>query len=125
VAVGPSPLTPDLYMQSELIKELGLNCVIVSRTALGTINHTLLTVQAAENFKIGVGGIIFSGYTGSAMEQNNIKTIRDLSKVPVLGILPYLHGMDTENLKTDGLGKTCEETLELDGVLKAMSDKKA
>jgi dethiobiotin synthetase len=119
------PLTPDLYMQSELIKELGLNCVIVSRTALGTINHTLLTVQAAENLKIGVGGIIFSGYTGSEMEQNNIKTIRDLSKVPVLGILPYLHGMDTENLKTDGLGKTCEETLELDGVLKAMSDKQA
>jgi dethiobiotin synthetase len=119
------PLTPAHYMQFELIKELGLNCVIVSRTALGTINHTLLTVQAATNFKIPVGGMIFSGYTGSEMERNNIQTIRALSGVPVLGILPYLHGMDTENLKMDGLDKACEETLEPNGVLKAMSAQKA
>jgi dethiobiotin synthetase len=119
------PLTPNLNMQYELIKELGLNCLIVSRTVLGTINHTLLTVQAAASLKIPVGGIIFSGDTGSEMDQNNIKTIRDLSGIPVLGVLPYLHDIDTENLKAAGLGKTCEETLGLAGILKMLNAEKA
>lgn len=39
------PLSKDGYMQFQLIKELEIGCILVSRTTLGTINHTLLTLS--------------------------------------------------------------------------------
>lgn len=42
--------------------------VVVSRHYLGSINHTLLTIEALQNRKIGIAGIIFSGEKNDATE---------------------------------------------------------
>ena len=42
--------------------------VVVSRHYLGSINHTLLTIEALQNRKIKVAGIIFSGEENKATE---------------------------------------------------------
>ena len=42
--------------------------IVVSRHYLGSINHTLLTIEALRNRKINIAGIIFSGYENKATE---------------------------------------------------------
>jgi len=47
----------------------GYKVIVVSRHYLGSINHTLLTVEALQNRKIQVAGIIFSGEENTSSEQ--------------------------------------------------------
>ena len=42
--------------------------IVVSRHYLGSINHTLLTIESLHNRKIAIGGIIFSGDENKATE---------------------------------------------------------
>ncbi|WP_333871553.1 dethiobiotin synthase [Desulforamulus putei] len=104
------PLTDEGYMQYQLIKDLGLGCVLVSKTTLGTINHTLLTLKFAENIGIKIEGILFNGYNGSRMEDDNIKTIGKLADIPVLGVIPRIVGINVENLQTGNLKAVFEES---------------
>lgn len=110
------PLTEEGYMQYQLIKELGLGCVLIAKTTLGTINHTLLTLKFADNVGIKVEGILFNGYNGSFLEKDNIKTIGKLATVPVLGVIPKIEGIQVENLKGGNMqavfeGLSCLENL--------------
>ena len=43
---------------ADLARDLGFPLLIVSRLGLGTINHTLLTVEVAQNLGLRVAGII-------------------------------------------------------------------
>jgi dethiobiotin synthetase len=97
------PLTAGGYMLYDLVKELGLSCLIVARAALGTINHTLLTVRYGQGLDIPMKGIIVNGYTGSIYEDDNVKTIEKLSGLPVIAVIPRLLGIDIENLQTGPL----------------------
>jgi adenosylmethionine-8-amino-7-oxononanoate aminotransferase len=54
-----SPLTGD-YDVRALCRDIDLPVLIVARAALGTINHTLLTVKAVEDAGLEVSGVIFS-----------------------------------------------------------------
>ena len=47
--------------------------IVVSRHYLGSINHTLLTIEALQNRKIPVAGIIFSGDENKATEEIILK----------------------------------------------------
>ncbi|GAE88827.1 dethiobiotin synthase [Acetivibrio straminisolvens] len=91
------PLTKDGYLQFQLVKEMGLGCILISRTTLGTINHTLLTVSFAQNAGIPIKGIVFSGFSGDDAERDNIETIRHLTKVPVIGVIPKIEGINVED----------------------------
>jgi dethiobiotin synthetase len=51
---------PRPYMVSDLATDLGLPLVVVASPGLGTINHTLLTVEAAERDGLTVGGVVLS-----------------------------------------------------------------
>lgn len=55
------PLTEGGYLVADLVRDLALPCLIVARTALGTINHTLLTLEAARARGIRVAGVVLSG----------------------------------------------------------------
>jgi len=91
------PLTDDGFMLYDLIKELGMSCIVVSRAGLGTINHTVLTVRYAQSIGIKIKGIIINGYTGSGLcEDDNIETIKKLTGVTVIGIIRKLNGLDVE-----------------------------
>ena len=54
------PLAPDL-MQTDLIAALGLPAVVVAPDRLGTINHTLLTVDALRRRGLAVRGVVLWG----------------------------------------------------------------
>ncbi len=80
------------YFFADLIKDLNLPVIIVSRPGLGTINHTLLTIDAARNRGIDILGVIIN-YSTKIKQDISVKTnpevIKKLGGVPLLGIVPY------------------------------------
>jgi len=68
----------------DLIKKLDIATIIVARTALGTINHTLLTVNALRQNNINILGVILVGEENLA----NKTAIQTYGKVKVLATLP-------------------------------------
>ncbi|MCW4463652.1 dethiobiotin synthase [Sphingomonas sp. BT-65] len=79
------PLTRELLF-ADLFARWGLPVVIVARTALGTINHSLLTIEALRTRGVAVAGILFSGHE-VADSQATICVmggVRSLGRLPVL-----------------------------------------
>jgi dethiobiotin synthetase len=76
----------------DTIRLLQLPLIIVARTALGTINHTLLTVKEAQRAGIRVCGIILNKVSPEQdeAEDTNPEVIRKFSNVPLLGQVPYI-----------------------------------
>ena len=68
--------------------------ILVARTGLGTINHTLLSLEALWSRNIPIHGIIFVGEDNA----DNMKTIAEFSDVKVLGRLPILDSLNTKTL---------------------------
>ena len=108
------PLTED-YFVADLIRDLNLDTIIVSRLGLGTINHTLLTVHQARQAGLNVSGVIFSDTSRKERgipEQTNPAEIKTLGQVPVLGVIPYLRSVSD-------ILKECDGQIDLDSLLKA------
>lgn len=81
------------YFVSDLIKDLQLHIIVVARPTLGTINHTLLTVNQALREGINVRGVIINYHNpseDSIAEKTNPDVLRELCPVPLLVILPYV-----------------------------------
>jgi dethiobiotin synthetase len=78
------PLALD-YLVRDLAVDLALPLVIAARPGLGTINHTLLTIEAARTAGLTVAGVVMTPWPDqpSAMEQDNRTTIADLGNVEV------------------------------------------
>jgi dethiobiotin synthetase len=81
-------------LQVNLFKKWGLPVILVARTGLGTINHTLLSLEALWSRKMPVHGIIFVGEANP----DNILTISEFSKVKILGRVPILDSLNPNSL---------------------------
>jgi dethiobiotin synthetase len=80
------------YLYLDLAQAMGLPVVVVARSGLGTINHTFLTVAALKERGISIAGVVIN-YSdkrkpGTA-EETSPGVIEKISRVPVLGIVPY------------------------------------
>ncbi len=76
----------------DILQEAQLPVLIVSSQKLGTINHTLLTIEALQTRNIPILGIIFNYTTPSedpSRETDHIEIIHKITSIPVLGTLPY------------------------------------
>lgn len=78
----------DGYSVRDLAVDLGLPVVIAARTGLGTINHTLLTVEAARAAGLRVAGIVMTPWPRSPepIEESNRATVERASGAPVSGL---------------------------------------
>jgi dethiobiotin synthetase len=81
------PLTPG-YLVRDLALDLGLPVVIAARTGLGTINHTLLTLEAARTAGLTVAGVVMTPWPArpDPMEVSNLETVTRLGAVQVSGL---------------------------------------
>ncbi|MFD2247271.1 dethiobiotin synthase [Pontibacter ruber] len=61
------------YLVLDLVQQLGLEVILVSRNYLGSINHTLLTAEVLRYRKVPVAGIIFNGEENPTSEDFIIK----------------------------------------------------
>lgn len=86
------------YYVLDLISELALPLVIVAKARLGTINHTLLTLNACKSKGIEVTGIIINMVDYSNPVEVNVGgIIQELSNVPIIGSIPYINDIDSNN----------------------------
>jgi dethiobiotin synthetase len=78
------------YLVRDLAIDLELPLVVAARTGLGTINHTLLTVEAAGAAGLNVAGVVMTPWPGepARIERSNRETIERLSGVPVSALPP-------------------------------------
>jgi dethiobiotin synthetase len=69
----------------DLALDLGLALVIVARPGLGTINHTLLTLEAARAAGLAVAGVVMTPWPDQPgeIEDSNLRTVEDLGAVAV------------------------------------------
>jgi dethiobiotin synthetase len=79
----------------DLIRQLGLPALVVARSTLGTINHTLMTLEILGTRAIDVVGVVMVGPPNAA----NREAIESFGKVQVLGQLPLLTPLTPESLK--------------------------
>jgi dethiobiotin synthetase len=86
------------YLVRDLAADLELPLVIAASPGLGTINHTLLTIEAARAGGLTVAGIVLTPWPGSptAIETSNLETIEELGEVQVK-TLPHLDLTDPED----------------------------
>jgi len=96
------PLTPD-YLVRDFARDLGLSLVVAARPGLGTINHTLLTLEAARNAGLTVAGVVITPWPQqpTAMEHDNRATIARLGDFDV-ATLPLLPRADPALLAAAG-----------------------
>ena len=80
----------------DLFAQWRLPVVLCARTALGTINHSLLSIEALRSRKIGILGIAFIGDENADTEA----TICEMAQVRKLGRLPWLSRLDAPTLRS-------------------------
>lgn len=82
----------------DLIKNLKARVIVVSQNYLGSINHTLLTLEVLKANQIEIEGLIFNGAANTETEHY----IETYSKVKVLGRIPKMSVIDKESIKEAG-----------------------
>ncbi|MCA1766524.1 MAG: dethiobiotin synthase [Desulfobulbaceae bacterium] len=84
------PLNRDLLLV-DLVARLRLPVIVVARSGLGAINHTLLTIEALKAREIGIAGAIFtdSADEDEVIVRDNMRFIAETGGIEVLGRLPY------------------------------------
>lgn len=82
----------------DLAKAFNLPVVIVARSKLGTINHTLLTIDAIRSAGLSLAGVIVNGYdeTGGLAEKTAAAIIQEIGKVRIIATVPFDDTTNTE-----------------------------
>lgn len=96
------PITDNGYCMIDLMQDLSYPVILVARAGLGTINHTVLSVEALKNRNIPIAGIIFNQLSveDHEIEEDNRAMVQKLTNVPVIGSVPYTDHLN-ERLKEE------------------------
>ncbi|WP_195938481.1 dethiobiotin synthase [Romboutsia sp. 1001713B170131_170501_G6] len=104
------PITNDYFLY-DLIKDLNMDVVIVASASVGTINHSVLTYEFLKSKNIKCRGIFINNYKKKFYEDDNIKMIREITKLDVVGILNKIDNFTKENIKKE------YDKLDLDNII--------
>lgn len=88
------PLTRDNLLINQF-KKWDVPVILCARTGLGTINHTLLSLEALWAREINVHGLLFIGESN----EDNIVTIKEFSNTKILGHIPMLEEINSSSLQ--------------------------
>lgn len=90
------PLRRNLLL-ADLVARLQIPTLLVARSGLGTLNHTLLSLEALRSRNIPMLGVLFTDGPAEdeAIAADNLRTIAELGRVKVFGRLPWC-GSDAE-----------------------------
>jgi dethiobiotin synthetase len=92
-----TPILKDYYI-TNLIKEMKIPTVIVTRSKIGTVNHTIMTVKMCEKYKIPIKGIIINNFDKGYPIKDLTRDLENLTGVPVLGSIPFIKDMSNASL---------------------------
>ena len=83
------------YMNIDLIKDLNLPVILVSKYYLGSINHTLLSIELLKQRQIPIAGIIFNGEENTQSKS----VILEYTQVKLLGEIRQEEVINQETIK--------------------------
>ncbi len=92
-----TPILREYYITS-LIREMGIPAVIVTKTRIGTVNHTIMTAKMCEKYKIPVKGIIINNFDKGYPVKELRRDLQSLTGIPVLGSIPFIKNMSDSAL---------------------------
>jgi len=98
----------DSELMIDLMAHLALPTLVVTRTTLGTINHTLLTIDALRSRSLEVAGVLMVGDSNA----DNRVAIESYGRVRVVGEMPWF-----DPLTADAVGQWASTHLDPDGAL--------
>ena len=87
------PITRE-YLQIDQIKKWNIPVILVCRSGLGTINHTLLSIEALKKRNIRILGLVING----KKHLDNPKTLTEFSSLPIIAEFPFIQKIDSYNL---------------------------
>jgi len=87
------PINDDVFML-DLMGHLNAPVVVAARTALGTINHTLLTISAIRSAGLELRGVVMVGKENA----DNRRAVEHYGEVPVIGFIPWLDSIERAGL---------------------------
>ena len=87
------PITRN-FLQIDQIKKWDLPVILVCKSSLGTINHTLLSIEALGKRNINIIGLVING----EKHLDNPKTLFEFSGIPIIAEFPYLQKIDSNKL---------------------------
>jgi len=93
-----TPILKDYYV-TNLIKEMKIPAVIVMRSKIGTVNHTVMTVRMCEKYKIPIKGIIINDFDSDGYKTKELtRDLKNLLGVPILGSIPFIDDLSDSSL---------------------------
>jgi len=90
-----------VQLMTDLMSRLDLPVVIAARSTLGTINHTLLTIEALQRRSIYVAGVVMVG----PPDRDNREAIEQYGAVPVLAEMPLFDPLTPDRLAAWSTGE--------------------
>ena len=94
-------MTPILknYFVANLINDLNLETILITRTRIGTLNHTLMTCNIAKKFGVQIKGIIINQIDLDGYDVNVLKDdIEDITGISILGVLPFFSSFNVDKI---------------------------
>ncbi len=108
------PIYPG-YLVIDLIVELELPLIVVARSGLGTINHSLLTIEMAKRAGLDVIGFFTNNTAPPSPDDpsmaNNAKIISEWSGCPFLGEIPYYMKREAHEIWVNDLYKKLRKSI--------------
>ena len=87
------PITRN-YLQIDQIKKWDIPVILVCKSGLGTLNHTLLSIEALKKRNIKILGLVINGNK----HLDNPKTLIEFTNLPIIAEFPYIDKIDSNNL---------------------------
>lgn len=94
-------MTPILknYFITNLINDFNLEVILITRNRIGTLNHTIMTCNAAKRYGIKIKGIIINeidlnGYATDVLQDD----LEDITGISVLGSIPFFNSLDVDQI---------------------------
>ena len=84
----------------DLIKKFRLPVIIVSKSILGTINHTLMTLEILKKNKIKVFGVVLNNVKNKKEGNDNAKSIETFGKIKVLTQISSVNPITKKRIET-------------------------
>ena len=92
------------WLQIDQLQEWGLPIILVARSGLGTLNHTLLTLEALRKRDIPIMGLILNGQ----LHPDNPSTLEQIGKIPIISQLPAFEKVTSKELSDEWLKQKLE-----------------
>ena len=113
------PITDDVLV-ADLAARFDLPLLIVARAALGTINHTLLTIEAARARGLQINSVIYNTLSPGGPDvsaQMSPGVVTRISGVPSSGTIPYDPDVDVDAICLGGMVALIEAHVDMELIL--------